>query len=605
MSSFLKHIFIIINKFAQSIFGRLFSLQVLLTILPVTLIGLLSFYASEQIINQQLIRINISALNQVEKNVSNLIGNVYQFTNLCLLDPEIQKGVKSTNNDNLQQLFERRDVEERIAAYSLSFDQLRTHTLILGSNGSRYMNRHDSSNISLDEIKKNGWYEEILKDKKHLLWFEGNPGFSVSSDTSHMLTFAKTLEDQLSSKDYGIFLFSLEESIFHDLYKNVLDTGSQMYIVDASGKFLSHNRRELTGTTMSPIELNNLSSLLPTDSNVRIYQKGQLITLIKKVPSPDWYVVYSIPEATNFYITSSLKKQIILIASICFLLASILAFLTARFFSIPLVQLTKRVSTYLTSLSHSDQIQTYASEVDFLRFEYEMLIHRLDDTIKHLMTEQEEKRKAEFHALQMQINPHFLYNTLNSIKCLVWTNRIHMIEPTMNALIKLFRQTISHKDEMITLEEEIECIRNYVFIHQVRIDNSIDLLIHIPNELKKCKVPKLLLQPIVENAVFHGLEPKKSKGHITIFCSVKEDTLIIKVEDNGVGMSETNISNLFCDSPIDSEYTCSHIGIKNVHERIRLMYGPQYGIRIQSNLGTGTQVSLHLPAALDKEEVHV
>jgi two-component system, sensor histidine kinase YesM len=575
-------------------FGRILTSQLILILLPVALIGLLSFYASERIINRQLIRINTAALNQVEENLKFLTGNIYHLATLYLFDSEIENSLKDEVSDPLQWLYRQRLIENKISNYSLPFDQLRTHTLILSNQGMRFTATHDFSEITFNDITKTNWYQKLRIAPHHQLWFTTNPGFTSIPKHTSVLTFAYIMEDQQFNRQYGIILFSLEESLLYDIYKNVLDTGSQLYITNGQGQILSHSRREMTGQTIPRVKLNNLISHCSPTSETGIFYQGHLITLIKKVRNLDWYIVYSIPEAVNFHSLRDLRQEIIFIALLCLLLSFSLAFFIARYFSTPLIRLTQRVSAYLTSVSQTENIKAEPFEIDLLSSEYEMLISRLDNTIQQLVKEQEEKRKTEFHVLQMQINPHFLYNTLNSIKCLVWTHRIDLIEPTLTALIKLFRQMANMQDDIITIAEEIENIRNYIFIHQIRTGTSIELNCHISNKLKNCKIPKLILQPIVENAIFHGIEPKNGSGTISLHCTSSKGRIIIEIRDNGIGMDDVAIAKICSDEHPSNKNSFNGIGIKNINQRIKLLYGAECGLTIKSEPGIGTLVTVTL-----------
>ncbi|TCL62586.1 histidine kinase/DNA gyrase B/HSP90-like ATPase [Hydrogenispora ethanolica] len=581
-----------LQRFLRSMFGKIWVSQITLIILPVAIIGSLSFYASQQIINHQLIRLNTAALTQVEGNLSTLINRVYQLVTLYLVDSDIEKALKSKSMTPLERLQNVRTVEDKIMNYSLAFDHSYTHTMILGKNGLRYLTKNDSSAATLDDFINKDWYPKLFKAPNHLLWLNMNPGFESIPGQTPVLTFVKAMENQ---GVYGIYFFSLEESFLYDLYKNVPGNESQFYIVNGKGKILSHNHRTMVGRTLRGIELEMLLNHRPADeTETEIYRRNHLITLIKKVHNMDWYIVYSVPEATHYQIIGGLKSKIAFIACLCFLLSAIIAYFMARSFSNPLVVLTRRVRTYLTPLSQAEKIAANAFEIDLLSSEYDMLIQRLDDTIHQLLREQEEKRKAEFHSLQMQINPHFLYNTLNSIKCLVWTKQIELIEPTLTALIKLLRQTVSLQDEIITLEEEIENIRNYIYLHQIRTGKNIVLNIHLAAGLEKCRLPKLLLQPMIENAIFHGIEPKNINGTIVLACTAAHHRVTIEIQDNGVGMDEAMIDKILTDN-YASHNNFSGIGVHNVDRRIKLLYGDSFGLTLKSAPGIGTLVIITLP----------
>lgn len=248
-------------------------------------------------------------------------------------------------------------------------------------------------------------------------------------------------------------------------------------------------------------------------------------------------------------------------------------------------------------------------EITLLSREYEHIIDELEKTINDLIREQEEKRKAELQALQMQIKPHFLYNTINSIKCLLWAGKTELIEPTINALVNLLEQTISGKEELITLGEEIQCVKDYIYIQEIRSSHTIRLNVKIPEALQKCLVPKLLLQPLVENAIFHGFEPKQPSGKIwgtlSIYATAIGNTIQLEILDDGVGMEQSTAEKLLLDDSQVRPRRFTGIGVKNIQERIQLYFGKHYGLTIHSEPGVGTSVVITLPQKYDDGNTEV
>ncbi|MDR1796775.1 MAG: sensor histidine kinase [Clostridiales Family XIII bacterium] len=211
-------------------------------------------------------------------------------------------------------------------------------------------------------------------------------------------------------------------------------------------------------------------------------------------------------------------------------------------------------------------------------------------------------KQAEINALQMQINPHFLYNTLDSIRGLALTEGMDDIADMTKALSKLFRYSISKEDDFSTLQEEIGNVMNYMTIQHMRFNNKFQFQTDIDTEedpdILAYQIPKLTLQPIVENSVFYGLETKPGPGRIVLHAYTTERRLIVSVEDDGVGMSQARLDeiaeNLMKESA-DPLGQSASIGLVNVNERIRLLFGEDYGLRVTSTVNVGTTVEITLP----------
>ena len=196
-------------------------------------------------------------------------------------------------------------------------------------------------------------------------------------------------------------------------------------------------------------------------------------------------------------------------------------------------------------------------------------------------------------ALQAQINPHFLYNTLDSIIWLAANRKNKDVLEMTSALSKLFRIGISKGDQVITIENEIEHITSYLTIQKMRYKDKFDYTIKIDPKILQMKTIKLILQPIIENSIYHGIKNKKGKGNIEIIGEKKRFEVVLHVIDDGVGMTKDKVMQLFLPKKTDSNP--SGIGINNVNDRIKLYYGPKYGIKCISSPNKGTKIMIHLP----------
>lgn len=238
--------------------------------------------------------------------------------------------------------------------------------------------------------------------------------------------------------------------------------------------------------------------------------------------------------------------------------------------------------------------------------------HRMDGLLNRQNTIKLATKQAEFLALQNQINPHFLYNTLDAIRSDALSFGSEEIADITEALSTFFQYTITDTRHLVPLQRELESVYNYFLIQKYRFDEKLSLEVQLkddPQELKQMLCPKLMLQPIVENAIFHGLEMVTENGKIRISVEIVDDTLRIEVSDNGAGMDEETLKALndrlarnsvgtIVEEPQEKE---SGIALLNVCRRIKLLFGEQYGIHLNSIQGTGTLVEISLPTKLSEE----
>ncbi|MEC0230460.1 cache domain-containing sensor histidine kinase [Paenibacillus alba] len=585
-----------LNSFKNSIFGRLFVTFILLSIIPMIAIGLVSFKVSEKLLDAQVSRSNTDTLEQINKNISVLLDQVTAIVNIYNMNNELESNLTKTYTNIYEQLLDQAKVENNMLRYSFAFDWLNFQSFLIGQNGLIYTQNYQNNIVDPVRLLSYNWKDLLEKTPDRITWLNTHKSFLKNNEDSNVFTAAKLLKTDNTNKSYGVFVLSVKEISLYNIYKGLLSKDKEIFILDEDMNIISHSNRELVGSRISgdpPITF-----LAKNDENYKVstINNQKYLTLYTKVNRMNWYIVERIPMSLIYKDIDVLKSRIFYIACICILLSLIAAIFISRTFSMPLRNLSRRIQTYLlqgnvqTIKQHSP-----ANEMNLLATEYDKMIHKLERTINELVKNQEEKRMAELQALQMQINPHFLYNTLNSIKCLVWVQKTHLIEPTINALVNLLEQTINRSHELISIQDEIENMDHYIYIQQIRTSHTITMNYHIDEQLLQYKLPKLLLQPIIENAIFHGLEPSGCEGSISVYGSHYRDGIRIEIIDNGVGMTEQEIEAICNDSGNQLNSRFSGIGVRNVDERLKLNFGREYGLAITSQPGKGTSVTLTLP----------
>ncbi|MDO4189120.1 MAG: sensor histidine kinase [Lachnospiraceae bacterium] len=223
------------------------------------------------------------------------------------------------------------------------------------------------------------------------------------------------------------------------------------------------------------------------------------------------------------------------------------------------------------------------------------MIDKINELLDQVTTEQIRLRKAEFELLQSQINPHFLYNTLDAIVWLAESGEKEKVVSTVSSLSNFFRASLNQGKDIVTIKEDIGHVRSYLEIQQIRYQDILDYEINIPEEIYPYLIPKITIQPLVENALYHGIKNKRGKGKISITGSKQEDHVIISISDNGLGITEERLAVVLNNINNRSESEKTTYGLYNVNERIRLDFGEEYGINIDSEYGKGTTVSVKLP----------
>ena len=237
-------------------------------------------------------------------------------------------------------------------------------------------------------------------------------------------------------------------------------------------------------------------------------------------------------------------------------------------------------------------VETHITELQTLDTGFNDMARRVDALMTKQVEDQRSLHRAELELLQAQINPHFLYNTLDSIAILAESDRGEDVVTMVTSLSTFFRNSLNKGNDILTLGAECSQVTSYLEIQQIRYSDILRYEINVPQELMDCMVPKLILQPLVENALYHGIKNRRGMGMITVSGEERDGELLLKVTDNGAGMDAEQVRILQAGIYEDKH---TGLGLVNVHKRIRLYCGEPYGLSFESSVGKGSTVSVLLP----------
>lgn len=360
------------------------------------------------------------------------------------------------------------------------------------------------------------------------------------------------------------------------------------FIADSNGEIIYHPQQQLlySGLKTESAEHFDLSS----DGS---FETDELIWSVRSLDNCDWKVV-----GVSYISEMVTAKEMELLGNICVMLTIIMgltmivSFLVSRLVTKPIQRLIRAMQEFeKDAAGYVYRPVEGTTEIEALSQSYEHMVGKIQNLMKQVRQEEISLRKTELKALQAQINPHFLYNTLDAIGWLCEEERCRDAVEMVNALAKLFRISISKGHELITIEKEVEHAGSYLKIQNFRYKNQFSYDFQIEEECLRYYCNKITLQPIIENAIYHGLDRMVDEGHIQIRIYSEGEDVIFRVEDNGVGMSEEQCRSILHKEPGDN----SGIGIKNVNDRIKIYFGKEYGLSIESELDEGTTVIIRMP----------
>lgn len=565
------------------------TISVFIVIIPLLIVGGLSYIKSTSIIKERVSQSNFNTVKQIANNINFVFtdlqnSSVYLWQNkefmgyLKLPENEVlnseNKLLSAQNSVNNFIVFKSNIYSIYVKGFNgLVFDSASAENTITGKQeGQLYALRGESMLIS-DMVKN---YD--------------NSRTAVIS----LLRLLKDLDD-LSSNLAIIKLNISEEEISKIYQSKMLGTKGDYFIIDENETIISAMDKQKLGTKLDT-KYNNpkMYSAQSGYFNSVIDKHNFLVTYIN-LSRPGWKLINLVP-------LDQLSDDTKIIRSITVygvLISLALCLLLILFFSLKVLSPLKQIRRYMKYIENENfnvSINVKGNdEISLLGKSFNKMSKKLNELINEVYTVQIKQKEAELKALQAQINPHFLYNTLDTI---YWMCRMeNAVESSylIQALSRLFRLSLNSGNEFTTVRHEIDHLDNYLTIQEKRFEELIRFKINVSDEVLGCKVVKLVLQPLVENAIYHGIEKKGSQGTISVSVFREGNDVVYIIQDDGAGADEEELTKLL----EKVEKNNRGFGIKNVNDRIKLYFGNEYGIKFSSSYENGTTVTVRQPFDLN------
>lgn len=572
-------------KIICTVVASILCLSIALTTLTIQISqkAFINNYSNSQSKLLSQIELNLTEFNQEIFNLMNSSSS-HWAVKLYLTNP------KMPSDFEFQTIYHMRKYMDEITPAKDFSD---VSVLLLGLNGKSYLNHSDQittpkEQILADEVTQNAL---SFPDIVHYQYIDY--GFTRATAGDSAIVISKALITLNEKTPYGIIHIMIPEKVFQKFYNYFSYNNCDVIVTNDKKQIISSNIKSLLGQDCA--RLNYLAKEI--QENKLIYKtvhenKKSHTILSQKIPFYNFNMNVIMDSNKVLRELYDITPILLLCFIITICIIAVL-FLMIRQTTKPLSLLVQKMSNVKNGdFNHYAKIHG-TDEIRELSQTFNYMLDDMNTYIHELITVQKDKRQAEIHALQMQINPHYIYNTLSSIKWLIWQDNKEKAVTAIDAFISLLQNTISNTEEFITVSEEIENLKNYVFINNTRYGDNIHVEYYISPDCTDCLIPKLLLQPFIENAFFHAFN-NRNLGSIQVCIAKQSEHLLCEIIDNGIGMNPFQLDDVIKNQPHKSDHF-SGIGIHNVDSRIKLLYGNQYGIKITSEQGIGTTVRITLP----------
>jgi two-component system sensor histidine kinase YesM len=525
----------------------------------------------------------------ISKNIENFLKYADELSTIIIPNHNIQNMLRDIN------LFE--DIEQYKSYYELqaildSFIQRKTTI----SSAIIYKNQIPiiaTSQLNVSKIPH--LTPEIYETTKSQLnkptwYYQKSISYEKDHSNINYISMNRVIVNPHNGRIHGILQINIDENNLTQLYNNIFDKHYEsFFILDDNGIILSALDKSILYQDITHEEYySDLVNDTSSDNQYMINNQKYIITKTS-IPMVNWSVIGLVPIDTLFKDSKKVTRIIFLTGIIGILLSYIALSYSTKAIINPLMLLSKNMDIVAKGdLSIRMPIVAY-DEIGHLTDSFNTMLIKINNLMEQVYNEQQQKKEYELSALQSQINPHFLYNTLESITSLIQLNRNDDAILVVKALAKFYRTTISNGKTIITIKEELSNIENYLIIQNIRYQHKLAYTIDIDDNILDNKIIKLSLQPIVENSIYHGIRPLKKLGHIHIIGKKYSKGIIISIIDNGIGIDPNKINILK-----KSKGNPTSFGLWSVDQRIKLYFGSIYGVKIQ-NVFQGTHIDILLP----------
>ena len=572
-----------------SIQSSIFMYFTVTAIIAIALISLIIFQRFTNSLNATIIEENSGIVGQLGESVDSYLRNVMKVSdsiyynvikNTDISNDDIKKGMNLiyVNNDNMI---------DDIALISGKGELIESMPALRLKDNSDVLEK-DFFKKSMAESEYINFSMPHIRDL-----FDRN-----ESSYSWVISLSRAVEVTDEGKaTQALLLINLNYMYFEEIFSNVnLGNGGYVYLTNDRGDIIWHPKQnEIYSGRFK--EDNKYAATLKDGITVENL-RGKNITLnVRTIGYTGWKLVGVTPSAALGIDGIKFRFFVLFVADLfLFLLAMINAFISDKI-SNPIKRLDGSVREIESGNLDVEIVPSGSYEVEHLGKSIKNMLGRIKVLMSDLVAEHNAKRKSEFDTLQSQINPHFLYNTLDIIVWMIENENSDKAVNIVTALAKFFRISLSKGKNIITVKDEVEHVRNYLMIQNMRFKNRFEYSIEVDKKVLSYSSLKLMLQPLVENAIYHGMEFMDGDGEIDVKVFKEDDSLYFTITDNGLGMSEDMVETLLSKDFVPSKKG-SGIGVKNVNERIKLYFGSEYGLKVESEPDEGTKITIHLPAVV-------
>ncbi|SHJ05552.1 two-component system, sensor histidine kinase YesM [Clostridium cavendishii DSM 21758] len=587
-----------------SIRNKLVMFFLISSVMSTVVLGSISYIVSVKVIKKKSIDSSVKTLTHVRDIVDKQTAALTQVADEIFVNKSINRVLSKAYSNTIDYNMDMREVYEfyeNFKKYS-AMNQYISSIVILGDNEKVIKLGDNAYTIDEKKLKESEYYKKARELDGKILWTGTHEDWAELKGDGYLVSAVRLIKDENLENGIGVAFLSFKESSIYDLFKGMEEsTKNSMVIVNEDANVISNTNRQLLTEKFD--EKDYIKEVIKSKEGY-ITSKADnqeiLITYCSAVSTP-WKLI-EITEVKN------LVKENKIIAQITFIVSLISIVVSCIFWWFISAKLTKPINNLKNTMklveggvfdARADESER--DEIGELAHSFNFMLDEIKKLLEVSLKEEGERKDAEYKALLSQINPHFLYNTLNTIKWMAIMQNADNIRDMTTCLGRLLQKSIKNVDNFVSIDEELSLVEDYIYIQKFRYKDKFNINYEVSEEVRYLYTPKFILQPAIENSIFHGIEPKEEDGLINLSVDIEEDKVVFKVEDDGVGMDESKVLELLSKDN-HSGRGFSGLGVRNIDERIKSLFGKEFGVDIQSKIGEGTVVIITIPVLKSEEK---
>lgn len=591
IKSFFKNLFFV----KESIQAKVFTAFVMVTLCSLMIVASVIYTNAANTIKNNAAEYVVGSMRNSNNNLEMLLKEADDIMRAVLGNYDLMQNVFFSSNYPISyEWFQELKNTENFLTSLISSKTYITRLVLVTTDGKIYK----AGAQWIDPLTmEQPWAEKVAEAKGSRVVIKRNV---ADTNDGNVITMARAVMQ--GKKVVGMIYVDMDFNILHEVFDLNTSKGNFILILDRDGSVVYSSNHDIKAENIKDTlfsSVYDVNSEFNQQKEFRINSTKYLAVYYRSDYS-GWITIGVIPEANLFKESDILRKQVVAIVILVLLIILNVSMMVSG-------QITRGIKRLCNIMRNVDEDNlnialpiSSKDEIGQLEKRFVAMMSRIRKLMADIKSEEEQKRIMELKALQAQINPHFLYNVLNTIGYLAQIQNVPNIEEITSSVINLLRVISLGNDELITVKDELQYIDSYVKIQKYRNLNGFSVVYQVEEDALRCKTPKLILQPIVENAIVHGIETLAYEGVISIKIYKDAETLKMIVTDNGVGMTAEQIETALNSNANKEKLRFSGIGIGNVNERIKLLFGDKYGLSIYSQPEMYTRVEISIPVIYEE-----